>query len=59
MNVRLDKKPPTIFTRTKAYKFATMLTKDDDDGWIYKVVYTRSGAIIECYDENDKYIGAF
>ena len=73
--MRIDQKPPTLFTLAKAKEYAETLTNapkcpdETVDGWTYKVIkHVKSGEIWESagvfgevavYDFDGEYLGSF
>ena len=57
--MRIDQKPPTLFSINEALIAVESLTKGEEDGWIYKVIEHENFGEIAVYDFDGEYLGSF
>jgi len=57
--IRIDQKPPTLFSMDGALEYVEILTNDEEDGWSYKVIEHGKYGEVAVYDTDGEYLGSF
>jgi len=57
--LRIDQKPPTLFSMNEALNAVETLTNGEEDGWSYKVIEHGHYGEIAVYDFDGEYLGSF
>ena len=57
--LRIDQKPPTMFSMGEALNAVEILTRGEEDGWTYKIIEHGHYGEIAVYDTDGEYLGSF
>jgi hypothetical protein len=57
--LRIDQKPPTLFSMDKALEYVEILTHGEEDDWSYKIIEHGKYGEIASYDTDGEYLGSF
>ena len=57
--LRIDQKPPTLFSINEALSAVETLIKGEEDGWTYKIIEHGKYGEVAVYDTDGEYLGSF